>query len=67
MSQLDMLNDDRKHHITQTNTFIPNSLHTCDKVWLRVDRVRKLLEAPYKVLQRSPKHYLTDLNNDVHT
>ena len=40
-------------------------MHTCDLVWLRTDRVRKPLEAPYsgpyKVLRRSNKHFTIEL------
>lgn len=52
-------------------TFIPEGLQTCDKVWLRVDRVRKPLEAPYsgpyKVIERMPKHFCIQLSDDVHS
>ena len=52
-------------------TFIPKDLETCDKVWLRVDRVRKSLEAPYsgpyKVIKRMPKHFQIQLSDDVHS
>ncbi|KAF2347963.1 Integrase catalytic core [Trinorchestia longiramus] len=40
-------------------SYVPPDLQTCDKMWMRVDRVRKSLEAPYtgpfEVLRRSPK------------
>lgn len=43
-----------------SDTFIPKDLDTCDEVWLRVDRVRRPLEAPYtgpfKVLERNPSN-----------
>ena len=43
---------------------------SCDKVWLRIDRVRKPLEAPYTgpftVLERSPKYFLLEKSKDVH-
>ncbi|KAF2347666.1 Integrase catalytic core [Trinorchestia longiramus] len=45
--------------------YVPPDLQTCDKVWLRVDRVRKSLEAPYtgpfEVLRRSPKNFIPKL------
>lgn len=46
-------------------SFIPKDLHTCPKVWLRVDRIRKSLEAPYispyNVLHREPKYFVLEL------
>ena len=46
-------------------------LQTCDKVWIRVDRVRRPLEAPYSgpytVLQRTPKYFQVKMNNDMNT
>ena len=51
--------------------FIPKDLKTCDKVWLRVDRIRKPLEAPYsgphKVIKRMPKHFQIQLSDNVHS
>ena len=45
--------------------YIPADLITCEQVWLRIDRVRKSLEAPYcgpfKVLRRHPKHLIIRL------
>ena len=42
-------------------TFIPSKLSTCTHVWVRVDRVRRPLEAPYTgpflVKDRSEKHF----------
>ena len=29
------------------NSYVPRDLNTASKVWLRIDRVRKSLEAPY--------------------
>ena len=50
-------------------SYIPKDLQTCSDVWLRVDRVRKPLEAPYmgpyKVLRRTTKHFTILLPNDV--
>ncbi|KAF2350485.1 hypothetical protein FHG87_018758 [Trinorchestia longiramus] len=46
-------------------SYVLPDLQTCDKVWLRVDRVRKSLEAPYtgpfEVLRRSPKTFTPKL------
>lgn len=45
--------------------YIPPDLLQCPYVWLRTDRVRKSLEAPYsgpfKVLQRYPKYFVLAL------
>ena len=42
-------------------TFIPKELNKCTHVWLRVDRVRKPLEAPYsgpfEIIERTPKFF----------
>ena len=42
----------------------------CSKVWLRVDRVRKSLEAPYTgpyfVIERNPKYFVIKISDDVH-
>ena len=47
------------------NSYIPSDLHTAPQVWLRVDRVRKSLEAPYsgpfEVLRRYPKYFVLRL------
>ena len=52
-------------------SYVPEKLQTCDKVWIRVDRVRRPLEAPYSgpytVLQRTPKYFLVKINNDMDT
>ncbi|KAF2355967.1 hypothetical protein FHG87_013278 [Trinorchestia longiramus] len=46
-------------------SYVPPDLQTCDKVWMRVDRVRKSLEAPYtgpfEVLRRSLKTFTLKL------
>ena len=52
-------------------SYIPTDLKTCERVWLRVDNVRKALEAPYtgpyKVLRRSDKTFTIELPNNVHS
>ena len=46
-------------------SFLPKDLMSCQKVWLRVDRVRKSLEAPYTapydVISRYEKHFVVKL------
>ena len=47
------------------STYIPSDLKHCSQVWLRVDRVRKSLEAPYtgpfEVITRYPKFFVLNL------
>ena len=49
--------------------YVPEDLESCEKVWMRVDRVKKSLEAPYtgsyRVLKRAAKHFVVELPNDV--
>ena len=51
--------------------FIPKDLQKCSHVWLRTDRVRRPLKAPYagpfKVLQRYAKYLTLELNNGQKT
>ena len=46
-------------------SYIPDDLQTCSKVWMRVDRIRRSLEAPYsgpfQVLKRHSKFFTLDL------
>ena len=48
-------------------SYIPHELETCSHVWLRVDRVRRPLEAPYtgpfKVKKRYPKYFVIQLHS----
>ena len=45
--------------------YVPNDLSTSKKVWLRIDRIRKPLEAPYtgpfEVLKREQKYFTLQL------
>ena len=45
--------------------YLPPDLYTCPKVWMRVDRVRRSLEAPYvgpyEVVRRAPKFFTLKL------
>ena len=67
MTKLDFqeLSNGRIH--SNTKTFIPSDLKKCSHVWLRVDRVRKPLEAPYSgpylVKDRHPKHFKIIMNS----
>ena len=44
---------------------VPKDLNSCSHVWLRTDRIRRSLEAPYsgpyKVLERFPKYFVIEL------
>lgn len=55
---------------SEYKTFIAKSLSSCDKILLRVDRVRKLLEVlymgPYKVLTQSTKNFMIYMNNGTY-
>ena len=48
-------------HSASRKCYVPSELHTCEFVWLRTDRVRKALEAPYsgpyKVISRFPNYF----------
>ena len=48
-------------------SFVPDSLKTCDFVWLRLDRIRSPLEAPYqgpyKVLHRTDSTFILDIKS----
>ena len=46
-------------------SYVPKDLFSVSKVWLRVDRIRRSLEAPYSgpftVIERNPKYFILDL------
>ena len=46
-------------------SYVPNDLLTCSKVWMRVDRIRNSLDAPYSgpydVIKRHSKYFIVDL------
>jgi hypothetical protein len=54
------LSEGRSH--VSTKSYIPKDLQTCTHVWLRIDRVRKHLEAPYTgphlVVKRTSKYFV---------
>lgn len=49
----------------KSHAYVPNDLYTVPQVWLRVDRVRRSLEAPYSgpydVIKRFPKYFIVKL------
>ncbi|MPD02765.1 hypothetical protein E2C01_098368 [Portunus trituberculatus] len=50
---------------TLSDSYVPEDLRTCPRVWVRVDRVRKSLEAPYtgpyNAVRREQKYFLLQL------
>ena len=58
-------------HTNLNKSYIPKNLKSSEFVWLRTDRVRKPLEAPYtgpfKVLQRTDKHFTIELTDKSHS
>ena len=72
MYQLNMNLTSHGHHHGTLKSYVPYDLLRCSHVWLRVDRVRRPLEAPYsgpyKVIQRFPKHFTIETTTgDFHT
>ena len=70
MAKFDLTDFSNREKSTKTS-YAPDQLQTCDKVWIRIDRVRKPLEAPYSgpymVLERTPKYFLIETNSNTHT
>ena len=60
-----------KELLSPQKSYVPEKLPTCDKVWIRVDRVRRPLGAPYSgpytVLLRTPKYFLVKIDNEMDT
>lgn len=74
MRKFDMENHSSGHLHSSQKPYIPKDLNECKFVWLRTDRVRKSLEAPYtgshKVISRNNKYFTittTDVNSNVST
>ena len=55
------------HHAKHSTINVPEALKTCTHVWVWVDRVRKVLEAPYngpfEVLERHDRTFTIMLLN----
>ena len=66
MKELDFRNLPTFHPFTQ-NSYVPKDLQSCTHVFVRTDRIRKSLEAPYtgpfKVLQRMDRCFKLELRN----
>lgn len=54
------------HHPNSRTTYIPKELQTCTHVWVRIDRVKRPLEAPYsgpfEVVERFDKYFILKLS-----
>ena len=65
LRKLDISTLSSGHHHKKSTGYIPKDLKDCTHVWLRVDRVRRPLEAPFTgphlVIRRFPKHFLVEL------
>ena len=64
----DKLSEGRLH--STPKTYEPDDLRTCTHVWIRIDRVRRPLEAPYsgphEVYKRFPKYFKIITNSGDH-
>ena len=62
---VDVLSAGRIH--SKKRVFMPPELLTCQRVWLRTDRIKRPLEAPYsgpyKIIKRQDKHYTIEILN----
>ncbi|XP_063873208.1 uncharacterized protein LOC135107372 [Scylla paramamosain] len=65
MQAIDFYNFSSGECHSSSKPYVPNVLFSCSKVWVRIDRVRKSLEAPYsgpyEVIQRDPKYFILRL------
>lgn len=55
------------HHSNDTHVFVPKELKDCTHVFVRIDRVRRPLEAPYQgpflVINKNSKYFTIELPN----
>ena len=67
-NQMKSMNLDNPSRIYDSKSYIPKDLKKCSHVWVRIDRVKKPLEAPYtgpfKVLERYDKFFILLYSND---
>ena len=65
LSEIDFLTSSEGQHHGHPPSHLPADLNTCTHVWLRVDRVRRPLEAPYvgplRVCKRSGRWFVLEL------
>lgn len=64
MAKYDHQRNPTNPHFSRSSTYVPRALKDCTHVWVRVDRVRKPLEAPYTgpyaVKERKPKFFILE-------
>ena len=69
-NQMKSINLDNPTRINDSKSYIPKDLKKCSHVWVRVDRVKKPLEAPYtgpfEVIERHDKFFILLYPNDSH-
>ena len=69
MTKLDLEELSKGHIHSLPKSYVPKELKSCEYIWLRTDRVRKSLEAPYtgpfKVVTRNDKYFSILLPNNV--
>ncbi|KAG1664804.1 hypothetical protein GQR58_019670 [Nymphon striatum] len=55
------------HHHIKPTSYLPTDLKDCSHIWLRIDRVRRPLEAlyqgPFRVAERNQKYFVILQNN----
>ena len=60
----------RLNSAATSSYYVPKELHRCQYVWLRTDRIRKPLEAPYsgpyKVIEHGNKNFVIEVNGKNH-
>ena len=68
MSQIDFQSLSTGRHHVSSKSYIPSELNDCSHVWLRIDRIRRPLEAPYSgpflVVKRSEKFFVIKSSRD---
>jgi hypothetical protein len=59
---------ERNRNFTNNKIFVPKDLFTCSRVFVRVDKVKLPLTAPYEgpflVIKRNPKWFILDVNGE---
>ena len=70
MSKLNFQQLSEGHLHSIPKSFIPADLKKCTHVWMRVNRVRRPLEAPYSgpylIIERHSKHFVIKLQDESH-
>lgn len=67
MSTFDFNSCSYGRHHSVPKAYVPRELKSCSHVWVRVDRVRRPLEAPYqgpfKVINKFSKYFIIEMNS----